>query len=380
MCIGQQGGTPSKKVIHHKGEQILRIDSSNVGMESTRRYSSVQSSIQVFTMASLSTTKVSTGDIDKKKENLREIINTGMDESATSAMENSMLGLKNGFKNIGSIRSVPSRDLSDTMGDIREKCIEFLLLIFFKGEKSDILSPEIVNKQAGAEDKITSDVKMLSVYTKYNFEEEENTTFSTTGKVVTAEGKEISFNLDLQMTRKFSEYYEEKHDIMEIHMCDPLVINLDCNIASLDDQKFTFDIDGDGIQDTISSLNKSSGYLAVDKNGDGTINDGSELFGTSSGDGFKDLAEFDSDGNGWIDENDVIWDKLLIWTKDETGKDALYHLKKEGVGAICLQNVSSNFSLNSLKTNQINGAIRNTGIFLYENGNVGTVAHMDLAK
>ena len=40
-----------------------------------------------------------------------------------------------------------------------------------------------------------------------------------------------------------------------------------------------------------------SGYLALDKNGDGTINDGSELFGTRNGDGFADLAQYDEDGN-----------------------------------------------------------------------------------
>mgnify|MGYP000465316364 CR=1 FL=1 len=51
-------------------------------------------------------------------------------------------------------------------------------------------------------------------------------------------------------------------------------------------------------------LQGGSGYLALNKNGDGVINDGSELFGTASGDGFYDLSMYDEDGNGWIDEND----------------------------------------------------------------------------
>ena len=37
-----------------------------------------------------------------------------------------------------------------------------------------------------------------------------------------------------------------------------------------------------------------------------------KLFGTSSGDGFKDLAEYDEDGNGWIDENDSIFNRLKV--------------------------------------------------------------------
>ena len=62
------------------------------------------------------------------------------------------------------------------------------------------------------------------------------------------------------------------------------------NVTSVSDMKFKFDIDSDGKVDEISFVGKSSGFLALDKNEDGKINDGSELFGTKSGDGFSDLA------------------------------------------------------------------------------------------
>lgn len=65
----------------------------------------------------------------------------------------------------------------------------------------------------------------------------------------------------------------------------------------------------------------------------------------------------------------------------------MYKLSDKGVGAICLQNVSTDFTLQgdrtardgSTEANATNGAIRKTGIFLYENGNVGTVQHVDMA-
>ncbi len=119
--------------------------------------------------------------------------------------------------------------------------------------------------------------------------------------------------------------------------------------------------------------------MALDLNGDGKINDGSELFGTKSGDGFKDLAKYDADGNGWIDEADPIWEKLLIWTKDENGEDKMYHLSDLGVGAIGLSRVGTQFSLNAEKTNETNAMIRKTGIFLYENGAVSTLQQLDMA-
>lgn len=61
------------------------------------------------------------------------------------------------------------------------------------------------------------------------------------------------------------------------------------------DQKFYFDLDADGTADRISMLKSGSGFLALDKNGNGKIDDGSELFGTQSGDGFADLEEYDID-------------------------------------------------------------------------------------
>lgn len=225
----------------------------------------------------------------------------------------------------------------------------------------------------------TANMKVLN-YTQETFQmETENTSFSTVGTVHTSDGREINFNVNVGMSREFEEYYKDDLNLASFKMCDPLVINLDTDAAQLSDQTFYFDIDADGELDEISQLGSGSGYLALDKNGDGTINDGSELFGTASGNGFADLAEYDEDGNGWIDENDAIWSKLKIWAKDENGNDVLYRLADKGVGAICLQNVSTDFTLKG-GNGQTQGAIRNTGVFLYENGNVGTVQHVDVAK
>ena len=140
-----------------------------------------------------------------------------------------------------------------------------------------------------------------------------------------------------------------------------------------------FDLDADGNEEEISMLESGSGYLAFDKNGDGIINDGSELFGTSNGNGFADLAQYDKDGNGWIDEADEIFDKLRIWVKDADGNDNLMSLSETGVGAIYLGSRDTDFSLNNLSDNHTNGVIRKTGMFLYENGQTGTMQQLDLA-
>lgn len=224
--------------------------------------------------------------------------------------------------------------------------------------------------------------------------EQEDTGFSTVGTVRTKDGREINFNINVNMSRRCEEYYREELNVAQFTLCDPLVINLDTDATELSDQTFYFDLDADGKEEEISMLKGGNGYLALDKNGDGIINDGSELFGTQNGDGFADLAQYDEDGNGWIDENDAIWSNLKIWCKDENGNDVLYKLSDKGVGAICLKNVSTEFTVNGKgsaaeagtlpaqgdnSANRTRGVIRKTGIFLYENGNVGTVQHVDLA-
>ena len=265
-------------------------------------------------------------------------------------------------------------DEQEAVRTIKQQCVEFLieLLFRFRGQRSTQNNPIAA---AGG----------TTMYSVQGFEmqryhmEEEHTTFTTQGTVKTADGRELSFNLEVGMSRRFEEYYEEKMVTSIKSFKDPLVINLNTNIAQVSDQKFFFDLDCDGEEEEISSLQAGSGFLALDLNGDGKINDGSELFGTKSGDGFKDLSKYDLDGNGWIDEADPIWEKLLIWTKDENGEDKMYHLSDLGVGAIGLSRVGTQFSLNAKETNETNAMIRKTGIFLYENGTVSTLQQLDMA-
>ena len=208
--------------------------------------------------------------------------------------------------------------------------------------------------------------------------ESESTTFASSGMVKTQDGRSIDFNIEVSMSRAFTSQINTLTTQNYIKT-DPLVINLDTDIGSVTDQKFLFDLDSDGDEEEISFAGKGSGFLALDRDGDGRIGDGSELFGTKSGDGFKDLAAFDEDGNGWIDENDSIYSKLKVWTKDEDGNDYLINLKDADVGAIYLDNADTQFSLKD-GNNRLNGEIKKTGIYLHEStGAAGTLNHVDLA-
>ncbi|MBI4734092.1 MAG: hypothetical protein HY779_04665, partial [Rubrobacteridae bacterium] len=143
--------------------------------------------------------------------------------------------------------------------------------------------------------------------------ESESTSFSAMGTVRTADGKEIDFSVDVSMSREFMEEHNISIRAGDARKIDPLVIDFSGASTELTQTKFSFDLNSDGVSENISMLNPNSGFLALDKNNDGIINDGSELFGPSTGQGFDELSAYDEDGNMWIDENDSIFKALLTW-------------------------------------------------------------------
>lgn len=215
-------------------------------------------------------------------------------------------------------------------------------------------------------------------YDRHEFNyEAESMSFGSSGSVVTEDGRTINFNLNFNVSREFMSYQHISIRAGDA-LIDPLVINFKNASASLGDRNYFFDIDCDGKKDNIAFVGNGSGFLALDRNNNNIIDDGSELFGPKSGNGFKELATYDEDQNGWIDENDAIFDKLRIWTLDEEGNKTLLALGQVGVGAIYLGNVRSEYGLKTMANDSL-GQIRSTGIFLKENGQVGTIQHVDLA-
>jgi hypothetical protein len=207
--------------------------------------------------------------------------------------------------------------------------------------------------------------------------EHESTEFSSTGKVLTADGRSLDFTLDLCMSRDFS-CVRKSEESGSVKLLDPLVINFDGLAAELDGTRLAFDLDADGKAESVAGLGAASGYLAIDRNGDGCVNDGSELFGTCSGDGFADLAALDSDGNHWIDEADAAYDTLRVWQRDENGQSTLTGLREHGVGALYLGSSETPFSLKD-DDNRLLGQVRASGIYLNEDGSAGTLQQIDLA-
>lgn len=372
--------------------EYLKIDSCTIGMESARSYKATNVTSRKFMIRDYQSGFAQNNSglnaaIDSEPEETEGTEGTEKQEKTLSPLEDWQLRFQ-GVSNPVSSRNTINR----TMEDIRQQTIRYIFEMLFAARRGRLNQwveenanvSRVTQEESEVPGNLTMEpmltsTRVLTYSQETYFEEQEQTRFSTRGTVRTTDGREIGFDVNVVMSRSFQQTYREDLELASFTMCDPLVINLDTDMAELQDQTFYFDIDGDGAVDEVSQLGSGSGYLALDKNGDGRINDGRELFGTAGGDGFAELSQYDEDGNGWIDENDSVWNQLKIWVKDTEGKDILYRLADKGVGAICLQNAVTDFTQKG-SAGQTTGALRRTGIFLYENGNVGTIQHLDVAK
>lgn len=97
----------------------------------------------------------------------------------------------------------------------------------------------------------------------------------------------------------------------------PIIIDMDGNgvhAIPLSSSNVLFDLNSDGHAEHVSWASPTDGLLAMDRNGNGSIDNGSELFGSGSGgDGFAILSQLDSNGDGTIDSRDTAFGQLRIW-------------------------------------------------------------------
>ena len=109
------------------------------------------------------------------------------------------------------------------------------------------------------------------------------------------------------------------------HIVDPMILDLDGDgietMAAGQYQGALFDHNKDGIRTATGWVKPDDGLLALDRNGDGIINNGGELFGDSTlladgsraAHGYAALAELDSNGDGKVDAADEKFADLRVW-------------------------------------------------------------------
>lgn len=250
------------------------------------------------------------------------------------------------------------------------------------GVKVAILDPEDLQANGAGELLAThAEQPALAITIDYSSTryEAESVDFRAQGRVTTADGRAIDLQLRSSVSREYLLHSEQHLAISTgAKKQDPLVLNLDGLPATLGDATVEFDLNADGQLDRFHIFSGGSAYLTWDRNGNGTVDDGTELFGPGTGDGFAELAAHDYDGNGWIDEADAIYAQLGLWRPAPSGPATTTSLSAAEIGAIYLGHVATPFTLTPGSADAARGEVRATGLFLGEDGTPGTVQQLDL--
>ena len=174
----------------------------------------------------------------------------------------------------------------------------------------------------------------------------------------------------------------------ELSRRDPLALDLDGDGIETRgaDGRVLFDHDGDGIKNATGWVRSDDGLLVLDRNKNGTIDNGGELFGVdtvkSDGkkatDGFDALSDLDSNDDGVFDAKDTRFKDVRVWR--DLNQDGVSQSKE--LSTLSANNIRSiSLSKTSKTTNLGHGNTQTaTATFTRTDDTTGTVANLGLAS
>lgn len=168
---------------------------------------------------------------------------------------------------------------------------------------------------------------------------------------------------------------------------DPLVLDLDGDgIETTSPRTGTvilFDHNADGIKTGTGWVRPDDAWLVLDRDGNGSIDSGRELFGVDTlkangqlaADGFDALREFDTNGNGQVEATDSAFASLALWRDlNQDGISQAHELTSLTGHGIASIGIDANGSAQALTDGNLISAM---GQFTRTNGIVGTTGEVN---
>ena len=201
--------------------------------------------------------------------------------------------------------------------------------------------------------------------------ETESCQFAASGKVCLADGSERQFDVGYRFERS-----ESVSRTISQTLFDPLVVDSLAPRAALAGSSVEFDLNNDGTLERMRLPAAGSSFLFLDRNHNGRADNGSELFGPKTGDGFAELARLDDDRNGWIDSADAAFVDLRLWLANDSGSQQVQRLDEAGMGALATAAVDTPFQLK--ENGEKVGQMRSSSVWLGETGGAGIIRQIDV--
>jgi len=180
------------------------------------------------------------------------------------------------------------------------------------------------------------------------------------------DGQSLLVDYSFALTSEHTQY--QHLEMSASALKDPLIIQFSQQgLGQIIDTQ-GFDINSDNKLDTLPVFSGDVGYLVYDKNQNNKADNGGELFGPKSGDGFADLALLDSNNNGFIDSDDDAFEEIYIWQPeaDDLAEQWL-SLAEANIQAISTSAIATPFSFYN-DNNEVSAQLRQSSFALSDAG------------
>ncbi|MEW6991459.1 hypothetical protein AADZ91_12310 [Colwelliaceae bacterium 6441] len=201
-----------------------------------------------------------------------------------------------------------------------------------------------------------------------------------------------SQSLDYQMSGEFDingqqlkinysfSLYSEQSSYSSIEMTaaalkDPLIVQFGDQALGQIKDEHNFDINQDGTLNNLPVFSGDVGYLVYDKNQNLKADNGSELFGPQTGNGFTELAQLDSNKNGFIDKEDEHFEQLYLWQPQKS--NSMTSLTEAKIQAISISAIDTPFSFHDTNGN-IAAQMRQSSFAISDDGSGKGVHQVDV--
>jgi hypothetical protein len=183
---------------------------------------------------------------------------------------------------------------------------------------SDVSTDEWEEKEEYYIDKATG--------TKYILSNSTLSVISSSGTITINNFSNGQLGIHLSEKETIDKKNVERDVFLQEDFCSPLILDINNGTSStgLGNSQTYFDMDGDGFKERTAWVEQGDGLLVLDRNGNGVIDNGTELFGNftplvrgnSASDGFEALLQYDENRDGIIDHNDAPYNQLKVWMDD----------------------------------------------------------------
>jgi hypothetical protein len=253
--------------------------------------------------------------------------------------------------------------------EAKRRQFQSLLELLF-GDRSPISSCPSATPMSGQPNADAPPVAVvnLQITTRIHVTETESCQMSASGNVCLADGSLRQFATGFSLARATSfDYLSQTASVLH----DPLVLDLGSPSMALAPKAVSFDLDTDGKAELLHL--PQAEMLFLDRNGNGKVDNGHELFGAKTGDGFAELAQLDSDRNGWVDGGDAAFAELKLWRGE---LNQIRALRDAGVGALSVNSIATPMSEKSADV--VLAKMRASGVWLGESAGAGFIRQIDL--